>query len=302
MKLDTLTSEQRNPLSKDLDQLSSLALVNLFNAEDVKVSQAIQKELPFIASAIDDIAIAFNQGGRLIYIGAGTSGRLGVLDASECPPTFGVDASLVQGIIAGGEKAMFTAQEGAEDDSHAATIDLNKINLNANDIVVGIAASGRTPYVLGGLEFANNMGCKTVSISCNAQSPISLIADTAISPIVGPEVLTGSSRMKAGTAQKLVLNMLSTGAMIKTGKVYQNLMVDVKASNEKLVTRSENIIIEVTGVSRERAKSLLSGANNHVKTAIVMELNDMNLQEASSILHANNGFLRQSIQPNESNQ
>lgn len=302
MKLDTLTSEQRNPLSKDLDQLSSLALVNLFNAEDVKVSQAIQKELPFIASAIDDIAIAFNQGGRLIYIGAGTSGRLGVLDASECPPTFGVDASLVQGIIAGGEKAMFTAQEGAEDDSHAATIDLNKINLNANDIVVGIAASGRTPYVLGGLEFANNVGCKTVSISCNAQSPISLIADTAISPIVGPEVLTGSSRMKAGTAQKLVLNMLSTGAMIKTGKVYQNLMVDVKASNEKLVTRSENIIIEVTGVSRERAKSLLSGANNHVKTAIVMELNDMNLQEASSILHANNGFLRQSIQPNESNQ
>lgn len=302
MKLDTLTSEQRNPLSKDLDQLSSLALVNLFNAEDVKVSQAIQKELPFIASAIDDIAIAFNQGGRLIYIGAGTSGRLGVLDASECPPTFGVDASLVQGIIAGGEKAMFTAQEGAEDDSHAATIDLNKINLNANDIVVGIAASGRTPYVLGGLELANNVGCKTVSISCNAQSPISLIADTAISPIVGPEVLTGSSRMKAGTAQKLVLNMLSTGAMIKTGKVYQNLMVDVKASNEKLVTRSENIIIEVTGVSRERAKSLLSGANNHVKTAIVMELNDMNLQEASSILHANNGFLRQSIQPNESNQ
>lgn len=302
MKLDTLTSEQRNPLSKDLDQLSSLALVNLFNAEDVKVSQAIQKELPFIASAIDDIAIAFNQGGRLIYIGAGTSGRLGVLDASECPPTFGVDASLVQGIIAGGEKAMFTAQEGAEDDSHAATIDLNKINLNANDIVVGIAASGRTPYVLGGLEFANNVGCKTVSISCNAQSPISLIADTAISPIVGPEVLTGSSRMKAGTAQKLVLNMLSTGAMIKTGKVYQNLMVDVKASNEKLVTRSENIIIEVTGVSRERAKSLLSAANNNVKTAIVMELNDMNLQEASSILHANNGFLRQSIQPNESNQ
>jgi len=302
MKLDTLTSEQRNPLSKDLDQLSSLALVNLFNAEDVKVSQAIQKELPFIASAIDDIAIAFNQGGRLIYIGAGTSGRLGVLDASECPPTFGVDASLVQGIIAGGEKAMFTAQEGAEDDSHAATIDLTKINLNANDIVVGIAASGRTPYVLGGLEFANNMGCKTVSISCNAQSPISLAADTAISPIVGPEVLTGSSRMKAGTAQKLVLNMLSTGAMIKTGKVYQNLMVDVKASNEKLVTRSENIIIEVTGVSRERAKFLLSAANNHVKTAIVMELNDMDLQEASSILHANNGFLRQSIQPNESDQ
>lgn len=302
MKLDTLTSEQRNPLSKDLDQLSSLALVNLFNAEDVKVSQAIQKELPFIASAIDDIAIAFNQGGRLIYIGAGTSGRLGVLDASECPPTFGVDASLVQGIIAGGEKAMFTAQEGAEDDSHAATIDLTKINLNANDIVVGIAASGRTPYVLGGLEFANNMGCKTVSISCNAQSPISLVADTAISPIVGPEVLTGSSRMKAGTAQKLVLNMLSTGAMIKTGKVYQNLMVDVKASNEKLVTRSENIIIEVTGVSRERAKFLLSAANNHVKTAIVMELNDMDLQEASSILHANNGFLRQSIQPNESDQ
>jgi len=291
MKLDTLTSEQRNPLSKDLDQLSSLALVNLFNAEDVKVSQAIQKELPFIASAIDDIAIAFNQGGRLIYIGAGTSGRLGVLDASECPPTFGVNASLVQGIIAGGEKAMFTAQEGAEDDSNAATIDLTKINLNANDIVVGIAASGRTPYVLGGLEFANNMGCKTVSISCNAQSPI-----------VGPEVLTGSSRMKAGTAQKLVLNMLSTGAMIKTGKVYQNLMVDVKASNEKLVTRSENIIIEVTGVSRERAKFLLSAANNHVKTAIVMELNDMDLQEASSILHANNGFLRPSIQPNESDQ
>ncbi len=295
MDIKSLTSEQRNSASANLDQLSTLELVKLFNSEDEKVSQAIKLELPLIAAAIDVIAHAFQQNGRLIYIGAGSSGRLGVLDASECPPTFGVGNQQVQGIIAGGEAAMFTAQEGAEDDLNAAQIDLEQIQLTPQDVVVGIAASGRTPYVIGGLSFANKLGCDTISISCNNDAPISSIAKIAITPVVGAEVLTGSSRMKAGTAQKLVLNMLSTGAMVRTGKVYQNLMVDVKTSNEKLITRSENIIMDVTGVERERAKTLLIAANQHVKSAILMELNGVDYATASQQLADNQGFLRQAL-------
>jgi len=295
MDIKSLTSEQRNSASANLDQLSTLELVKLFNSEDDKVTQAIKLELPLIAAAIDIIAHAFQQNGRLIYIGAGTSGRLGVLDASECPPTFGVGHQQVQGIIAGGEAAMFKAQEGAEDDINAAQIDLEQIQLTPQDVVVGIAASGRTPYVIGGLTFANKFGCDTIAISCNNDSPISSIAKIAITPVVGPEVLTGSSRMKAGTAQKLVLNMLSTGAMVRTGKVYQNLMVDVKTSNEKLITRSENIIMDVTGVARERAQALLVQANQHVKSAILMELNGVDYDTATQQLADNQGFLRQAL-------
>ena len=295
MDIKSLTSEQRNSASANLDQLSTLELVKLFNSEDDKVTQAIKLELPLIAAAIDIIAHAFQQNGRLIYIGAGTSGRLGVLDASECPPTFGVGHQQVQGIIAGGEAAMFKAQEGAEDDVNAAQVDLAKIQLTPQDVVVGIAASGRTPYVIGGLTFANKLGCDTIAISCNNDAPISSIAKIAITPVVGPEVLTGSSRMKAGTAQKLVLNMLSTGAMVRTGKVYQNLMVDVKTSNEKLITRSENIIMDVTGVARERAQALLVQANQHVKSAILMELNGVDYDTATQQLADNQGFLRQAL-------
>jgi len=295
MDIKSLTSEQRNLASANLDQLSTLELVKLFNKEDEKVSQAIKLELPLIAAAIDMIAHAFQQNGRLIYIGAGTSGRLGVLDASECPPTFGVGHQQVQGIIAGGQAAMFKAQEGAEDDLNAAQVDLNQIQLTPQDIVVGIAASGRTPYVIGGLNFANKLGCETIAISCNHDAPISAIAKIAITPVVGPEVLTGSSRMKAGTAQKLVLNMLSTGAMVRTGKVYQNLMVDVKTSNEKLIIRSENIIMDVTGVERERAQALLQQANQHVKSAILMELNGVDYDTATQQLAKSQGFLRQAL-------
>ncbi len=296
MDIKSLTSEQRNHASANLDQLPTLELVNLFNSEDKKVAQAITPELPHIARAIDEIAQAFQQQGRLIYIGAGTSGRLGVLDASECPPTFGVEGECVQGIIAGGQAAMFNAQEGAEDDLTAAATDLANIRLTPQDVVVSIAASGRTPYVIGGLNFANQLGCTTVAISCNDGSPIAQLASIAITPVVGPEVLTGSSRMKAGTAQKLVLNMLSTGAMVRTGKVYQNLMVDVKTSNEKLITRSENIIMDVTGVNRERAKQLLEQAQQHVKSAILMELNGIDYATATQKLVESHGFLRQALQ------
>lgn len=295
MNIRSLTSEQRNQASANLDQLSTIELVELLNKEDQKVALAIQPILPAIASAIDVIASALQLGGRLIYIGAGTSGRLGILDASECPPTFGVDSQIVQGIIAGGQQAMFSAQEGAEDDVNAGKNDLTAIELTPQDVVVGIAASGRTPYVIGALNYANELGCQTIAISCNAQSAIAQLADIELTAIVGPEVLTGSSRMKAGTAQKLLLNMLSTGAMIKVGKVYQNLMVDVKASNDKLIERSENIIIEVTGVERQRAKQLLQQANQHVKTAIVMELTGLDYTGAKNKLAEHKGFLRAAI-------
>ncbi|MDF5377181.1 N-acetylmuramic acid 6-phosphate etherase, partial [Vibrio parahaemolyticus] len=235
----------------------SLDIVQRINQQDKLVPLAVEKVLPEIAEAVDKITEAFKVGGRLFYIGAGTSGRLGVLDASECPPTFGTDPEMVVGIIAGGKEAMFRAKEGAEDDPTLGEQDLKENTLTQRDVVVGIAASGRTPYVIGGLEYANELGATTVALSCNPDSPIADIADIAISPVVGPEALTGSTRLKSGTAQKLVLNMLTTASMIRLGKSYQNLMVDVKATNAKLVARAARIVMQATDCTNQEAKTAL---------------------------------------------
>jgi N-acetylmuramic acid 6-phosphate etherase len=258
MNLGALVSETRNPETMDLDALTTIELVNRFNQQDTLVAQAVKATLPEVAKAVDAAALALKAGGRIIYMGAGTSGRLGVLDASECPPTFGVPHGLVVGLIAGGPGALLKAVEGAEDNAQLGEDDLKALSLNAADLVVGLAASGRTPYVIGGLKYANAVGCTTVAVSCNPDSPIAHEADIAISPVVGPEALTGSTRLKSGTAQKLVLNMISTGAMVKFGKVYQNLMVDMKATNIKLVDRACRMVVEATGVTRDVAESVLN--------------------------------------------
>ncbi|HAS4358813.1 TPA: N-acetylmuramic acid 6-phosphate etherase, partial [Vibrio cholerae] len=240
--LSHLVSEGRNPDTMDIDLLSSQEIVERLNQQDKQVPLAVEAVLPQIAQAVDKITAAFKQGGRLIYLGAGTSGRLGVLDASECPPTFGVSDQMVIGLIAGGKEAMFTAQEGAEDNATLGAHDLQQIDFSSKDVLVGIAASGRTPYVIGALEYANDLGATTIALSCNPDSPIAEIAQIAISPVVGPEALTGSTRLKSGTAQKLVLNMLTTASMIRLGKSYQNLMVDVRATNRKLIARAVRIV------------------------------------------------------------
>ncbi|MEZ9974588.1 N-acetylmuramic acid 6-phosphate etherase [Vibrio breoganii] len=290
--LSKLVSENRNPETMDIDTLSCLEIVEKMNQADAEVPRAIQKELPHIAKAVEVICEAFQQGGRLIYLGAGTSGRLGVLDASECPPTFSVDDNVVIGLIAGGKEAMFRAQEGAEDSLTLAEQDLKQLNLTDKDVVVGIAASGRTPYVIGALNYANTLGAYTVSLSCNPDSAIASLAKTAISPVVGPEVLTGSTRLKAGTAQKLVLNMLSTASMIKLGKAYQNLMVDVKPSNEKLNARAVRIIMQATECSEQQAEKVLFDADMQVKLAIMMQLTGQNKQQAQQQLDQQKGFIR----------
>lgn len=254
--LEKLTTESRNENTLNIDKVSTLEMVKIINNEDKKVAFAVENELENIAKAIDGIVDRINRGGRLIYIGAGTSGRLGILDASECPPTYGVSEELVQGIIAGGKEAIFRAKEGAEDSEELAITDLKDKSLSENDVIVGLAASGRTPYVIGGLKYANDIGALTISVTCNGDSEVSKVAQISIAPIVGAEVVTGSTRLKAGTAQKLVLNMLSTGTMIKLGKVYGNLMVDVKATNEKLVERAKRIVCEATGVERGQAEKL----------------------------------------------
>ncbi|HBX49387.1 MAG TPA: N-acetylmuramic acid 6-phosphate etherase, partial [Clostridiaceae bacterium] len=240
--LSQLVTEERNPDTLNLDKLETVDMLKLINNEDKKVAFAVEKSLSDIAKAVDVIAENMKKGGRLFYIGAGTSGRLGIVDASECPPTFGVDAELVQGLIAGGHDAIFKSVEGAEDNDELGKKDLIDKNLKPFDVVCGIAASGRTPYVLGGMRYAKEIGCPTISVTMNPNSEMAKVADYPISVVVGPEVLMGSTRMKAGTAQKMVLNMLSTGAMVKLGKVYSNLMVDVKASNEKLVARAKRIV------------------------------------------------------------
>ena len=293
--LSGLVSEGRNPDTMDLDTLSSLELVTRINAQDKLVPVAIEKELPAIANAVDVISDAFRSGGRLFYTGAGTSGRLGVLDASECPPTFGVDESLVTGLIAGGRDAMFRAQEGAEDSSNAGRADLENHGLCNKDVVVGIAASGRTPYVIGALKYASSLGSPTVAVSCNPHSAIAQCAGIAISPVVGPEVLTGSTRMKSGTAQKLILNMLTTASMAGTGKCYQNLMVDVKAGNKKLAARAINIVIQATECSKEDACAVLQQSNYEVKAAILMQLTGVSYNDATQSLHQSAGFLREAI-------
>ncbi|MEA9392438.1 N-acetylmuramic acid 6-phosphate etherase [Acerihabitans sp. TG2] len=291
-KLGALVSETRNPASMNLDTLTTLEMVTLFNQQDHLVPQAISHQLPAIAAAVDLAAAALAAGGRLIYLGAGTSGRLGVLDAAECPPTFGVPSGLVVGLIAGGPGALLHAVEGAEDDLELAAKDLLALNLQPVDMVVGLAASGRTPYVIGGLRYATRLGCATAAISCNPDSPIAHEAGIAISPLVGPEVLTGSTRMKSGTAQKLILNMLSTGAMVKLGKVYQNLMVDVKATNIKLADRACRIVVQATGADRAQAQTALEQADFEVKTAILMILTGVDATQARRSLSQQRGFLR----------
>ncbi|QCT22423.1 N-acetylmuramic acid 6-phosphate etherase [Jejubacter calystegiae] len=296
MNLGALVSESRNPETMDLDALSTLEMVTRFNQQDATVAQAVKATLPQVAQAVDAAAVALLAGGRIIYMGAGTSGRLGILDAAECPPTFGVSHDLVVGLIAGGPGALLKAVEGAEDNPQFGEQDLREINLEARDLVVGLAASGRTPYVLGGLAYARSCGCTTVAISCNPDSAIARAADIAISPVVGPEALTGSTRLKSGTAQKLVLNMLSTGAMVKFGKVFQNLMVDMKATNAKLVDRACRMLMEATGAPRERAEALLAQTDYEVKPAILMELAGLDAVTARARLAEHRGYLRAALQ------
>ena len=296
MNLGSLVSETRNRDTLDLDNLSTLEMVTRFNQQDAKVADAVALTLPQVAQAVDAAAAALSAGGRLIYIGAGTSGRLGILDASECPPTFGVPYDKVIGVIAGGEGAMFKAVEGAEDSQELGITDLLALNLTADDMVVGLAASGRTPYVIGALHYARQMGCRTAAVSCNPDSPIANEAEIAISPVVGPEALTGSTRLKSGTAQKLVLNMISTGAMVKTGKVWQNLMVDMKATNIKLRDRARRMVCEATGCESKQAEYALQQCEYEVKTAILMLLADLSAEQAKQRLLTHHGFLRAALQ------
>ena len=295
-ELEKLVSEDRNPRTMDIDLLPTADILRKINDEDKIVAAAVEKVIPEIAAAVDRVAIAFQNGARLIYMGAGTSGRLGVLDASECPPTFRVPAGMVVGLIAGGPKALVSATEGAEDSQQKGREALEEINLTAADVVVGIAASGRTPYVIGGLDYARKIGAMTVALSCNPKSVIAADADIAISPVVGPEVLTGSTRMKSGTAEKLVLNMLTTAAMIRIGKTYQNLMVDLHASNRKLVARAARIVTQATGCTLEEARAALDKTGNDVKLAILITLTGMSLAEARSALEGAGGFLRRAIE------
>lgn len=290
--LTQLVTEQRNPNSMDLDQLSALEIVQLMNNEDKQVPLAIEKCLPQIAQTVEKVVAAFQSGGRLIYIGAGTSGRLGVLDASECPPTFGVSPEMVKGIIAGGDKALRNPIEGAEDNPQAGMNDLQSIDFSAKDVLVGLAASGRTPYVMGALHYAKSLGATTISIASNPNCAMSQLSDIAIETVVGAEVLTGSSRLKSGTAQKLVLNMLTTASMVLIGKCYQNLMVDVQASNQKLIARAVRIVMQATDCSKSEAESALQAADNHAKLAIMMILANVKRAEAERLLAENHGRLR----------
>ena len=290
--LSTLITEQRNPNSMNVDSLSALEIVQLMNEEDKQVPLAIEKCLPQIAQAVERIVAAFQQGGRLVYIGAGTSGRLGVLDASECPPTFGVSPEMVKGIIAGGERALRHPIEGAEDSKTQAVVDLQTIQFSSKDVLVGIAASGRTPYVIGALEYAKSLGSVTVSIASNPNSAMANIVDIAIDTVVGPEVLTGSSRLKSGTAQKLVLNMLTTASMILMGKCYQNLMVDVQASNEKLKARAIRIVMQATDCDKALAEETLKQADQNAKLAIMMILSGLDRAQAETLLEKHQGKLQ----------
>lgn len=295
INLSGMLTESRNPNSEKIDNCSTIEILQIINNEDKHVAFAVEKELPHIAQAVDAISHAFSNKGRLIYIGAGTSGRLGILDASECPPTYGTPPEQVIGLIAGGQPAIFKAVENAEDNQELAIMDLTKINFSAEDVLVGIAASGRTPYVISGMQYAKSIGATVVSVCCNPKAPMISIADIAITPIVGAEVITGSSRMKAGTAQKLILNMLTTASMIKIGKVYGNLMVDVEATNAKLVERQVTIVMQATGCDRKTAIRALEQSNKHSKTAILMILANLDASQAKKILLENNGFIKKAI-------
>jgi N-acetylmuramic acid 6-phosphate etherase len=294
-ELEGLVSEDRNPRSMEIDLFPTVEVLRSINEEDKGVPSAVEKVIPQIAEAVDDIVRAFRKGARLVYIGAGTSGRLGVLDASECPPTFSVPDGMVVGLIAGGTEALMHAIEGAEDDPDQGRQALADIGLTADDVVVGIAVSGRTPYVIGALTYAKTLGARTVALSCNPNSAIAAIADIAISPVVGPEILTGSTRLKSGTAQKLILNMLTTASMIRIGKTYQNLMVDLHASNRKLVARAARIVMQATGCSPDEAREVLDLTENDVKLAILIQLTGMDVGSARAALEGAGGFLRKAI-------
>lgn len=297
MKIDltSMITESRNPASADIDSLPTLDMLRVINREDQTVALAVEKTLPQVAQVVDAVAQAFRLGGRLIYMGAGTSGRLGILDASECPPTFGTPAEQVVGLIAGGHKAILKAVENAEDNRELAVSDLKALNFSEKDVLVGIAASGRTPYVLGGMEYALSLGATVAAVSCNPDSEMSRLAGIAITPVVGPEVITGSSRMKAGTAQKLILNMITTGAMIRSGKVYGNLMADVEATNAKLVERQKRIVMAATECDRATAEQALAACDGHCKTAIVMILAQLSAGDAKALLAQHKGFIRDAL-------
>lgn len=296
-QISQLSTEQRNPNSMDIDTKNTIEILRVINNEDKTVPYAVEKELPYIAEAVDHIVKAFKNGGRLIYFGAGTSGRLGIVDASECPPTFGVPFGLIEGVIAGGHPAIFKAQEGAEDFEENGAKDVMKMNVTEKDVVCGIAASRRTPYVKGAVKKAKELGATTLYVTCNPREDFDVEGvDVAICAYVGPEVVMGSTRMKSGTAQKLVLNMLTTASMIRMGKVYENMMVDLQMTNKKLVERSKRVVMTVTGISYEDATKVLKQAGGHVKTAIVMILAKCAADEAKLRIEKADGFVRKAIE------
>ena len=294
-ELQRLATEQRNPASMDIDTATVERILAIMNDQDHLVAAAVKTELPWIAEAVTLIVQAFRRGGRLFYAGAGTSGRLGVLDASECPPTFGSAPEMVQGLIAGGTAAMFRAQEGAEDQESFGATAIDEAGVTDRDVVCGIAASRRTPYVLGAVSRAREIGARTLYLTCTPRAEFTIDVDVAICPVVGPEVIMGSTRMKSGTAQKLVLNMLTTASFIRMGKVYENMMVDLQMTNAKLVERSKRTVMTVTGVSYAEATRVLEAASGHVKTALVMHLAEVSASEAAERLEAASGFVRQAI-------
>ncbi len=294
-ELSKLLTEQRNTVSVDIDKMDTASILKLINAEDKFVATAVEKEIPYIASAVELIIESFKAYGRLIYVGAGTSGRLGVVDAAECPPTFGTNPEMIIGLIAGGRQAVFNSQEGAEDNTQQAKSDLEKLGLTSSDVVCGIAASSRTPYVIAAIEYARVCGASTIFITTNPRKSITAKVDVAICPEVGPEVIMGSTRMKSGTAQKLVLNMLTTTAMIRLGKVYENMMVDLQLTNQKLGERAKRIIMLATGVNYENAAAALASSGGHVKTAIVMIVKGVSPEEAKLLLTKSGGFVRVAI-------
>lgn len=293
--LNQITTETLNTASENLDCMNSLEIVTLMNSEDAKIASAVKAQLPNIAKAVDLCVASLENNGRIIYIGAGTSGRLAAIDAAECPPTFGVSQDTVIGLIAGGRQIEISLTDDKEDNPQSCIDDLNHVGLNSSDIVIGIAASGRTPYVIGGLEYAHSLGCRTVSIACNSDSAIGNLADVAIEVIVGSEVLTGSTRLKAGTSQKMILNMISTASMVRTGKCYRNLMVDVVPTNSKLVYRAQTILMEATGLSREEAVVAMDKADGKLKRAIVMVLTGCSKEEADKRLEKARGHVRGAI-------
>lgn len=294
-EIKDLITETRNPRTMDIDAQDTVEILRRINQEDALIPEIVADEIPHIAKAVDLVVDVFKSGGRLFYLGAGTSGRLGVLDASECPPTYGTDPEMIQGLIAGGFKALVRSQEGAEDIFEHGRRDLEDAGFNSKDVVFGIAASRRTPYVLGALTFAREIGAKTVYLTCNPREEITIPVDVAICPVVGPEVIMGSTRMKAGTATKLVLNMVTTTAMIRLGKVYGNMMVDLRMTSKKLEERSKRVVMMVTNLSYEEAGAVLAQAGGHVKTALVMALANVSAEEARKRLEQATGFIRGAI-------